>query len=102
MATNTTIILAKRAAGPSDMPVPNAGYDHMEKKSVSTASESGLTADADDQFWFVLPVDADIRVLEVTSGGTAITTSTGWLVKSGTRWEAKATNGKTLSLILDA
>lgn len=102
MATNTTIILAKRAAGMSDMPVPNGTYDSIQVKSVSTAGESTLVAAGVEQFWFVTPKDADIRVLEVTPGGTAVTTTTGWLVPAGTRWEAKATDGKTLSLILDA
>lgn len=104
MATNTTIILGKRAAGASDMPVSNALYDAQEVKSVTgTAANSGLTVSADDQFWFVTPKDADIRVLERVAGsGSDVTTTTGWLVKSGTRFEAKATNGSTLSLILDA
>lgn len=100
MAT-VTIILGYRAAGSGDAPVPDAEYAAMEVATVTTAEDSTLTATNDDQFWFVMSLDDDLRVLQHTPGdtGTDVTASTGWLVPIGTRWEAKAALGKTLSLI---
>lgn len=94
-----TIILGKRASGMSDMPVPGAIYDGVDVNTITTAEDTTLTASSDNQFWFVSPQDAAIRVLEKASGGAAVTSSTGWYVPAGDRWEAKATNGSTLSLI---
>jgi hypothetical protein len=95
-----TIILAKRGAGMSDMPVPGAIYDGVDVNTITTAENTTLTASLENQFWFVSPHDAAVRVLErVASVGDDVTSTTGWYVPAGTRWEAKATNGSTLSLI---
>ena len=100
MAT-VTIILGYRASGSGDAPVPDADYADMEVAAVTTAEDSTLTATDDDQFWFVTCLDDDLRILQHTPGdtGTDVTSTTGWIIPAGARWEAKATVGKTISLI---
>jgi hypothetical protein len=94
-----TIILAKRGGGTGDMPVPSAAYDAIDVNTITTAENAAITASTDFQFWFVIP-DAAVRVLERVAGsGSDVTSTTGWPVAAGERWEAKATNGSTLSII---
>lgn len=101
---NVNIVLGPRGAGMADMPVPAAVYVSQEKKDVTTVSDSSITVPAasNDLFWFVTPETVAIRVLEHTPADAAsnVAITTGWFVPAGTRWEAKAAAGKTLSLIL--
>lgn len=101
---NVNIILAPRGAGMADMPVPAAVYVYQEKAAITTVADSTLTcpADRNDLWWFVTPETAAVRLLEHTPADAAsnVAITTGWYVPAGTRWEAKAAAGKTLSLIL--
>lgn len=100
---NVNIVLGPRGAGMADMPVPAAVYTSQLKKDVTTAADISITvpATSNDLWWFVTPETAAIRVLERVAGaGSDVAITTGWFVPAGTRWEAKATAGSTLSLIL--
>lgn len=100
---NVNIVLAPRAGGMSDMPVPAAVYVYQEKAAITVAANSTLTCPSDrtDLFWFVTPETAAVRLLERVAGaGSDVAITTGWFVPAGARWEAKATPGSTLSLIL--
>jgi len=99
---NVNIVLGPRGAGMADMPVPAAVYVSQNKQDVTTAANSSITVpDRNDLWWFVTPETAAIRVLERVAGaGSDVAITTGWFVPAGTRWEAKATAGSTLSLIL--
>lgn len=102
MATNVSVILAPRADSMSPMPVPEMAYSGMEKISVGVAVRSTIPANAGD-YWFIWPKDADIRVLQCPAvGGTDVTTTTGWPVKAGVMFAARAIPGYLLSMILDA
>lgn len=100
---NVNIVLGPRGAGMADMPVPAARYVSQNKQDVTTAANSSVTCPADrtDLWWFVTPETAAIRVLERVAGSESdVAIGTGWFVPAGTRWEAKATPGSTLSMIL--
>lgn len=101
MTTPVSVILAKRARGSSDMPVPDA---LITAQSTLTADVAAVAYDPSavtdtDLFWFITPRSADVRAL-ITTAGTAATTSTGWLIPVGQTRDLKYTPGQKLSVIL--